>query len=309
MLIGFTTQIERENTLEPRALGLRVKVIQRTVFFTTVAMILAVLVEQPGSLIAQEIPVSARPWSGSVLVPSGGPIIPIFDGWYPNADGTNTLCFGYYSVNYEEDLDIPLGPNNFIEPSQYDGRQPDYFEHIPERPFSYRRRYCVLPIQVAEDFGPDDSVVWTLQRGREEPISVPGRMLVPYRLDEPTSPGRGDVAPEIRFEAEGAEAMGRTGIDVGPVSAEVGMPLELEVSVDHPEDEVWVGWAKHQGPGPVTFSEQNTMMDPISRAATTTVHFSEPGEYLIRVQSIDDPVEAFEFHCCWTTAFVEVIVE
>ncbi len=107
------------------------------------------------ALDAQEIPVTNRPWSGSVLTPSGGPIVPIFDGWYPNPDGTSTLCFGYYSVNYEEDVDIPLENNNFVEPRQYDGKQPDHFEHIPERPFSYRRRYCVFP-QVPADFGPDD---------------------------------------------------------------------------------------------------------------------------------------------------------
>ena len=29
-----------------------------------------------------------------MLVPAGGPIVPIFDGWYDNPDGTNSLCFG-----------------------------------------------------------------------------------------------------------------------------------------------------------------------------------------------------------------------
>jgi hypothetical protein len=89
----------------------------------------------------------------------------------------------------------------------------------------------------------------------------------------------------------------------------VATPLELSVWVEHPADEVWVGWAKHQGPGSVTFSEANTITDPDTGRASTSVRFSEPGTYLVRVQSIDDPVEAFEYHCCWTNAFIEVIVD
>lgn len=264
-------------------------------------------VPSPGS--AQAISLESRPWTGSVLVPAGGPIVPIFDGWYPNEDGTHTLCFGYYSTNYEENLEIPLGPNNFVEPAEYDGAQPDFFEHIPERPFSYRRRYCVFPVRVPADFGPDDRVTWTLRRGRGEALSVPGKLTPAYRLDELTSPGRGDIAPTLHLAGEAAEARGRSGVEWGPLTVAVGEPLELTVAVDHPEEDVWVGWARQQGPGPVVFSEQNTMVDPATRTATTTARFTTPGRYVIRVQSIDDPVEAFEFHCCWTNAFLEVTVQ
>jgi hypothetical protein len=258
---------------------------------------------------AQEIRLTERPWTGSVLVSTGGPVIPIFDGWYANPEGGYTLCFGYYSVNYDEDVAIPLGPNNFVEPARYGGGQPDYFERIPGEPFRYRRRYCVFPVRVPSDFAPEDRVVWTLRRGREEALSVPGGLIASYRLDEITSPGRGDVAPGVRFDEYGPEAQGRSGANFGPVQAEVGRPLDLSVWIDHPAEEVWVGWAKHQGPGSVSFQEQNTMMDPTRRTASTTVRFDTPGRYLIRIQSIDDPVEAFEFHCCWTNAFVEVIVD
>ena len=260
-------------------------------------------------LAAQEMSMTERPWTGSVLAPAGGPIIPLFDGWYPNEDGTHTLCFGYFSPNWEEDISIPLGPNNFMEPAQYDGRQPDHFEHIPERPFSYRRRYCAFSLQVPADFGADDRVTWTLQRGREEALSVPGKLVPAYRLDELTSPGRGDIAPGLQFAGEGATTQGRDGMYVGPITARANERLELSVSVDHPDDEVWVGWAKHQGPGTITFSEQNTMMDPGTRTATTTVRFSEPGRYMVRIQSINNPTAAFEFHCCWTNMFVEVSVD
>ncbi len=43
-----------------------------------------------------------------------------FEGWYPNPDGTRSLVFGYFNRNYEERLDIPVGPNNRFEPGPAD---------------------------------------------------------------------------------------------------------------------------------------------------------------------------------------------
>lgn len=257
---------------------------------------------------AQALSLTERPWTGSVIRPSGGPPIPIYDGWYQNPDGGYTLCFGYYSMNSDEDVTIPLGPDNFVEPAEYDGLQPDYFERIPEPPFAYRRRYCAFSVQVPETFGETDEVVWTLRRGREEALSVPGRLGRWYVLDEPASPGMGNTAPIVRFEPDGPDGRGRDGFFAGPVRARIGEPLELRVSVDHAADELWVGWAKHQGPGEVTFSEQNTLTDPQTRLAATRATFTEAGEYLLRVQTIDS-IADLEFFCCWTNGYIEVIVE
>ena len=41
--------------------------------------------------------------------------------------------------------------------------------------------------------------------------------------------------------------------------------------------------------------------------ARTTARFSEPGEYLLRVQSIYSTT-SFEYHCCWTNGFIPVAV-
>ena len=51
-----------------------------------------------------------------LLRSAGGPVVPIFEGWYRNPDGTFELSFGYFNVNTEETLEIPLGPDNVIEP-------------------------------------------------------------------------------------------------------------------------------------------------------------------------------------------------
>src|SRR3954467_5130169 len=46
----------------------------------------------------------------------GASISPAFEGWYPNADGSFSLLLGYYNRNAKETLDIPVGPNNRVEP-------------------------------------------------------------------------------------------------------------------------------------------------------------------------------------------------
>jgi hypothetical protein len=54
-------------------------------------------------------------------------VVPFFDGWYANPDGTISFSFGYSNLNKDTVVEIPLGPDNFIVPKEYDGRQPTTF--------------------------------------------------------------------------------------------------------------------------------------------------------------------------------------
>ena len=54
----------------------------------------------------------------------GGTVTPSFEGWYRNPDGSFTLSFGYFNRNTEEIVEIPIGPDNFIEPGDPDQGQP-----------------------------------------------------------------------------------------------------------------------------------------------------------------------------------------
>ena len=87
----------------------------------------------------------------------------------------------------------------------------------------------------------------------------------------------------------------------------VGQPLTLRVWVDHPAPRSWVGWTLHQGPGQVDFSPAELNVDRSEGVGTTTARFSEPGDYLVRVQSIYSTA-SFEYHCCWTNGYVPVRV-
>ena len=106
-------------------------------------------------------------------------VTPAFEGWYINPDGSFTLSFGYYNRNFEEVVEIPLGFENRIEPAEYDGIQPTYFEN--------RRQWGVFGVRVPADFG-DGRVEWTLWiRGQE--FMVPGHCWT-CRADRHSSCGR-----------------------------------------------------------------------------------------------------------------------
>ncbi len=66
-------------------------------------------------------------------VPENTRVAPFFDGWYANPDGTISLSFGYSNLN-KETVEIPLGPNNFITPKEFDGRQPTSFPKVVTKP-------------------------------------------------------------------------------------------------------------------------------------------------------------------------------
>src|SRR5439155_1489154 len=88
----------------------------------------------------------------------GQDVVPVYEGWKPNADGTFTMYFGYFNRNYQEELDIPLGPDNSIDPGG-DRGQPAHF---------YPRRHLfVFKVVVPKDWGFERRVIWTLDlRGK-----------------------------------------------------------------------------------------------------------------------------------------------
>ena len=268
-------------------------------------------------LAGQRIPFEKRFFNEQVLRTRGQPVVPIFEGWYRNDDGTYEICFGYFNLNMDEPLDIPLGERNHIEPARYDGHQPTHFTVVPgmtpTSPFTsrFRRYWCAFTVTVPADFGPNDQVWWTLQReGLEGPMRVPGTINPSYILDEPRSDGMGELAPVLRFSANGEGFQGRHGATAPPRTARVGQPLEISVLIEHEfEVRMWAGWVKYQGPGQVTITpaEARIPLTDHKGVSTVSVVFSEPGEYELLMQAIDG-TDNFEFHCCWTSAYVPVSV-
>ncbi len=82
-------------------------------------------------LVASTVGLAQQPLPERALTiypPSGLPVIPVMEGWYDNEDGSVTLSFGYHNRNSEGVLMVPFGENNRIEPAEFDGAQPSYFD-------------------------------------------------------------------------------------------------------------------------------------------------------------------------------------
>src|SRR5262245_63671206 len=114
--------------------------------------------------------------AGYVVVSAGAPQLPLepakergnsitgaFEGWYKNDDGTFTLLVGSYNRNTRQTLEIPLGPNNRIEPGGPDLGQPTVFEP--------RRSWGVFTIVVPKDFG-TKKYTWSITANGET-TSIP----------------------------------------------------------------------------------------------------------------------------------------
>lgn len=80
-------------------------------------------------------------------------VVPVYEGWEKNPDGSINMLFGYMNRNWDESLDVPVGPDNNIEPGGPDQSQPTHFQP--------RRNLFVFKVRVPSDFGSRD-LVWTL---------------------------------------------------------------------------------------------------------------------------------------------------
>ena len=95
----------------------------------------------------------------------------------------------------------------------------------------------------------------------------------------------------------------------------VGDPLTLSISVTDPEGvplgRTRIIWSKHQGPSDVMFSQEEVGVEGsgVRFMLTATARFSEVGDYVVRLQTVDwDLGNAFGFHCCWTNSYLRVAV-
>lgn len=97
---------------------------------------------------------TAAPARAQTHYASGQNVVPVFEGWERNADGSFNMVFGYMNRNYEEEIDLPVGADNTIEPGPADQGQPTHFYT--------RRQQFVFKVRVPKDWGKKD-LVWTLR--------------------------------------------------------------------------------------------------------------------------------------------------
>ena len=274
--------------------------------------------------------------SAQVLLPSvppkpfGGSITAAFEGWYDNQDGTHSFLIGYFSRNTEAELDIPIGPGNHFEPGNPDMGQPTHF--------LTGRRYGMFTYTMPKEFTRTQKLSWVLTANGMT-TSVPFYMSPDYNVT-PTksseeSPGGGyNLPPVLRFSPQGVSFTAPVANPAKAISqtATMNEPMTLNLYVDddaknstgtnapirNPPPAVTATVSKYRGPSAVTFDEAKPRFEvlkggkpdePYSGKASTTVKFSEPGDYLLHVTANDYSGNGGGGSvCCWTTAIVKVAV-
>jgi len=233
-----------------------------------------------------------------------------FEGWFRNQDGTFSLLVGYFNRNQKQTLDIPIGPDNRIEPGGPDQGQPTHF--------LTRRQWGVFTITVPADFG-DRKLTWTLIANGKT-TSVPMSLNRDYEVEPYKDAAEGNTPPVLRFQPGGPQFQGPPRGLAATLNGTVSVPVPLTVwatddaKVDasrRPTDTpVTVSWSKFRGPGAVAFANAKPAVDKTDGKTTTTASFSEPGEYVLRGQANDVSGEGGGgFQCCWTNVHVKVIVK
>ena len=106
---------------------------------------------------------------------TGQEVVPAYEGWEQNPDGSFNLVFGTLNRNWEEALDIPIGPANNIEPGGPDQGQPTHF--LP------RRNRFLFRIHVPADFG-ENELIWTLTSPNGETKKAYASLHPDYFIDD-----------------------------------------------------------------------------------------------------------------------------
>ena len=241
---------------------------------------------------------TATPSESQIRYAAGQNVVPVFEGWERNADGSFNMVFGYMNRNYEEQVDIPVGPNNGIEPGGVDQNQPTHF--YP------RRQQFVFKVKVPKDWGKKD-LVWTLtSRGKTE--KAYGTLLPFWEIDAgtyqqnrggPGELGEEDEAPTAKLEGTAQRTIGVDSpltldayvIDDGRPSnrpsqsgsnPRVEGPLSQAVVKLDRGMRLGVVWVVYRGDArAVTFSPVKAAVGEGGKASTT-VRFTAPGTYVLR---------------------------
>ncbi|MDA1091775.1 MAG: hypothetical protein O3A25_00685 [Acidobacteria bacterium] len=253
---------------------------------------------------------------------TGQNISPAYDGWEKNVDGSFNLVFGYMNRNWEEVIDVPIGPDNAIEPGGPDWQQPTRF-HPRRNRFSFR-------VRVPADFG-DKELVWTLTtNGRTElayatlkPDYFIDNMVIQANNGAAGAAGgtpelADNKAPALTVDGDHSRTV-RAGepLSLTAVATDDGVPRKRRLAPTNPRRPgrittdtatgLRVSWLVYRGPGGVTFNPPqistwedtrvgrdspwspgwSTPDPPEEGRWVTEAVFDKPGTYLLQVLAHD----------------------
>lgn len=233
---------------------------------------------------------------------SGQDVVPVYEGWLRNADGTFTFVFGYFNRNWKEELAIPPGPDNKLEPGALDRGQPTYF--LP------RRQPWVFRVQVPKDWGQQD-LVWTITaNGRTEKAYAqlsPETEIIERLImtrgnlspgeDDPNKPPSVSITPVPPAAVGSPVELTALVTDDGlpkprpPRAPRPGIPpAQTNSAAPRPRAGLSVTWFEYRGPAKVTFDPEGPAAVTNGRAVATA-RFSTPGTYVLHAVATDGALQ------------------
>jgi hypothetical protein len=264
-----------------------------------VAALLIAIVSLAIELSAQQLPtaIPQTKWA------SGQDVVPYFEGWIRNPDGSFDMVFGYFNRNWQEELAIPAGAGNFVEPGGPDRGQPTYF--LP------RRQGWVFRVRVPQDFG-KQVVTWTVAANGKTQKAY-GELLPVEEITERIvmtrgnlNPGEGDPnkPPAVTVAPVHGASIGDA-VSLRATVADDGLPKPREVVAKRPTASdatriqaqtnsnvtprprgLTVAWMQLRGPARVTFEPAGSI--PVAEGtAVTAARFQQPGIYVLRATASD----------------------
>jgi hypothetical protein len=251
-----------------------------------------------------------------------------YEGFTRHPDGSYLLWFGYFNRNWDREFDVPVGPDNNIEPVGPDRGQPTHF--FP------RRNQFVFSVPVPADFG-DGEVVWTLTTN-EVTERAYGTLRHQYAVDDVVMSANfgaggqtgfnprleGNQAPEVRVEGERTRRA-RVGepLTLSAIATDDGKPGRRAMSaalvgqshfVPNSATGLRLSWYHYRGPPTIELDPPQTkvwedrrdggnspwsagwQVPPIPPDNRWTVRatFPEPGTYVLRALAHDGGLIDYE---------------
>ena len=221
---------------------------------------------------------------------SGDSIQPIFDGWNQNADGTATMWFGYMNRNYQQQLDVPIGPKNSFNPNA-DRGQPTHF--YP------RRHQYVFKVDLPKGWTKENKLIWTVTANGET-CTATGWLQPEWQVDDGVrmmNAGGAGLAPPESNEAPKIKS--------GSPDQTIAVGKPLKLAVEATDDGIpkprgrggrggtGVKWIVYRAQGEVVFDPDETAPvygKPVG--SNTVAYFGSPGVYWIRAVASDGLLEA-----------------
>jgi hypothetical protein len=244
------------------------------------------------------VSISAGAAAQVIKYDSGQNLVPVFEGWQRNEDGSYRFYLGYLNRNYAQVLDVPVGPNNRFEPGPADRNQPTHFNP--------RRSEFVFFVNVPKDWDKTRKLQWVLTvNGKTETAN--GWLQPEWEVDDGViqmnlGPGGAPPAdppnqyPRVTGGSRDVTASVNDPVTLTVQATDDGIPKPRKprpgATAPPAPQGLRVRWLHYRGAGSVRFTpEASTPVHGVPIDERSQAVFGSPGTYIVRAVLFDGLLE------------------